>query len=224
MLRYFAFPDRVERMSSNNDRMKILEGFGVAASRDVKQWSDRQLDDGLSELRGKLEREFPSQLLDFYEPPLRERWSRDHKVKTVAGEVSVTVPGDNDDEDDEADSIQEQTAAPEARRSFQIQAKLVVIGAKMGFRVWVPRSDFGRVKDLVGEQDRGAFLDDLPLNADSVTMSTIEQIDVLWLRGRSIVRAFEVEHTTAVYSGPSENGGFDCPATKHARPPAHRGS
>ena len=200
MLRYFTFPDRVERMSSNNDRMKILVEFDVAASRDVKQWNDQQLDDGLGELRAKLEREFPSRPLDFYEPPLRERWSRDHKVKTVAGEVSVTIPSDDDD-DEEAEATQEQAAAPEARRSFQIQAQLVEIGAKMGFRIWVPRSDFGRVKDLVAEQDHGAFLDELPLNADSVTMSTIEQIDVLWLRGRSIVRAFEVEHTTAVYSG-----------------------
>ena len=33
------------------------------------------------------------------------------------------------------------------------------------------------------------------------TLKTIEQIDVLWLRKRSIVRAFEVEHTTSVYSG-----------------------
>ena len=30
---------------------------------------------------------------------------------------------------------------------------------------------------------------------------TIEQIDVLWIKGRSIVRAFEVEHTTSIYSG-----------------------
>jgi hypothetical protein len=40
-----------------------------------------------------------------------------------------------------------------------------------------------------------------PLNYDDTTLRTIEQIDVLWLRGRSIVRAFEVEHTTSVYSG-----------------------
>lgn len=42
---------------------------------------------------------------------------------------------------------------------------------------------------------------ELPLNYDDTTLRTIEQIDVLWLRGRSIVRAFEVEHTTSVYSG-----------------------
>ena len=45
------------------------------------------------------------------------------------------------------------------------------------------------------------LLERLPLNYDDTTLRTIEQIDVLWLRGRSIVRAFEVEHTTAVYSG-----------------------
>ncbi len=32
-------------------------------------------------------------------------------------------------------------------------------------------------------------------------MTTIEQIDVIWIKGRSIARAFEVEHTTAIYSG-----------------------
>ena len=45
------------------------------------------------------------------------------------------------------------------------------------------------------------LLDRLPLNYDDTTLRTIEQIDVLWLHRRSIVRAFEVEHTTSVYSG-----------------------
>lgn len=46
-----------------------------------------------------------------------------------------------------------------------------------------------------------AILESLPLNYDDTTLKTIEQIDVLWLRGRAIVRAFEVEHTTSIYSG-----------------------
>ena len=45
------------------------------------------------------------------------------------------------------------------------------------------------------------MLEDLPLNFDRTLMKTIEQIDVIWLKRRSIVRAFEVEHTTSVYSG-----------------------
>jgi hypothetical protein len=40
----------------------------------------------------------------------------------------------------------------------------------------------------------------LPLNYDETTLDTIERIDVLWLSGRSIAQAFEVKHTTAVYS------------------------
>jgi len=30
---------------------------------------------------------------------------------------------------------------------------------------------------------------------------TVENIDVLWIKGRFVVRAFEVEHTTSIYSG-----------------------
>ena len=45
------------------------------------------------------------------------------------------------------------------------------------------------------------FLETLPLNYDDTTLRTVEQIDVLWLKGRSMSRAFEIEHTTAIYSG-----------------------
>ena len=70
----------------------------------------------------------------------------------------------------------------------------------MGLSIWIPRADRGGV--LKEWKDGGQnLLERLPLNYDDTTLRTIEQIDVLWLRGRSIVRAFEVEHTTSVYSG-----------------------
>ena len=71
----------------------------------------------------------------------------------------------------------------------------------MGLKVWIPRADRVRVSGLMAERERAALLEDLPLNYDPSTLATIEQIDVLWLKGRSIARAFEVEQTTAVYSG-----------------------
>ena len=49
--------------------------------------------------------------------------------------------------------------------------------------------------------DHGALLDRLPLNYDDVTLKTVERIDVLWLKSRSIRRAFEVGHSTSIYSG-----------------------
>lgn len=45
------------------------------------------------------------------------------------------------------------------------------------------------------------LLEQLPLNYDTAKFKTIENIDVLWIKGRSIIRAFEVEHTTSIYLG-----------------------
>ncbi len=104
MLRFFAFPDRVERISSNKERRNILDAFSVAPSRETMKWSDRQLDDALVTLRSKLKETHPSGVFDFYEPSIKERWSRDRKVKTVEGEITVTVPG-ADDEHEDKDSI-----------------------------------------------------------------------------------------------------------------------
>jgi len=70
----------------------------------------------------------------------------------------------------------------------------------MGMQIWVPRSDRAKVLAEWRGEHR-PLLERLPLNYDETTLKTIEQIDVLWLKGRAIQRAFEVEHTTWVYSG-----------------------
>jgi hypothetical protein len=200
MLRYFAFPDRVERMSSNNDRHKILEAFEVGTVKQIQLMSDRQLDEALLTLRTQLQDKYVGQILDFYEQPLRAEWSSDQKVKTPAGEVTVTIPNDDDDQDT-LDPTADPLKAPDPRQSIQMQAHLAEIGAVMGYKIWIPRSDRVRVKELLSKNAILGCLEDLPLNYDTATLDTIEQIDILWLKGRSIARAFEVEHTTAVYSG-----------------------
>lgn len=89
---------------------------------------------------------------------------------------------------------------PEVRQSIQIQAKLSRVGAVLGFQVWLPAPGRARVSDLVPKQYT-ALVDEIPLSYDGIPIDTIKLIDVLWLHRRSIVRVFEVEHTTAVYSG-----------------------
>jgi len=199
MLRYFAFPDRVERMSSNNDRRRILEAFSIAPAKVTKKWSDQQLDSSLLDLRASLEKSIGTDLIDFYEPPLRERWVKAAKVVTPKGDATIVVP--DDDEDDEADPSNVGEVPPEQRESIRVQARLASIGATMGFSIWLPASDRARVASLVPDSVRQVFLEKLPLNYDQNTLGTISQIDVLWIKKQSIVRAFEVEHTTAVYSG-----------------------
>ena len=82
VLRFVAFPDRVERMTSNTHRQEILERFGIASEKQTRNWSDQQLDEALFNLRTKLQKEYPGQILDFYESPLKARWWPDEESPT----------------------------------------------------------------------------------------------------------------------------------------------
>jgi hypothetical protein len=118
---------------------------------------------------------------------------RPKQVKRADGPVDVTVPKDEPDSE-------HLTSGKAGRDSIKNQAELARLGEMMGFRIWLPRNDRAAVLQHWHASD-GALLDTLPLNYDDTTLETIEQIDVLWLKGRAIQRAFEVEHSTAIYSG-----------------------
>lgn len=116
-----------------------------------------------------------------------------HRVRRADKDVTVTVPK-------EAEADEGEATRPEIRESTKIQALLAELGSRMGLQIWVPRSDRASVL-AEWRGDHPPLLERLPLNYDDATLKTIEQIDVLWLKGRGIKRAFEVEHTTSVYSG-----------------------
>ena len=117
------------------------------------------------------------------------------RVRGEKKDIPVSVPTNEDSEDTEI--VAEQS---DVRESIKIQALLADIGAKMGMKIWIPRNDRSRVLSEC-KSGNPSILERLPLNYDETTLKTIEQIDVLWLKGRSIKRAFEVEHTTSIYSG-----------------------
>jgi hypothetical protein len=97
MLRYLVFPDRVERMSSVRERRKVLLAFRGLRERELKKWSDAQLDEALLKLRDELEKNYPGQILDFYELPLKARWA--------AGVEAADLP-------DEAGKVEESIETP----------------------------------------------------------------------------------------------------------------
>ena len=117
-----------------------------------------------------------------------------HTIHRLDRVVTVTVPQDAENET-EASSVRS-----EPRESIKMQALLASIGAQMGMKVWIPRADRAAVLAQWRDEDQ-ALIHILPLNYDETTLKTIEQIDILWLKRRAIVRAFEVEHTTSIYSG-----------------------
>ena len=116
------------------------------------------------------------------------------RVRGATKDITVTIPTEPDPEP-------ERSAAPAGvRESTRMQALLAEIGARMGMQIWIPRNDREAVL-AEWKGDHAPPLQRLPLNYDDVTLRTIEQIDVLWLKGRAIKRSFEVEHTTSIYSG-----------------------
>jgi len=119
-----------------------------------------------------------------------------HKVRRVDKIVSVSVPQDSPTEKNNGTP----PAQTDVRESIKMQALLAQIGAQMGMKIWIPKNDRAAVL-TEWKSDIKPVLETLPLNYDDATLKTIEQIDILWIKGRSIVRAFEVEHTTSIYSG-----------------------
>jgi hypothetical protein len=122
-----------------------------------------------------------------------------YKMRTKAGneeiETVVSVPA-VDEEDGP-----EEPALADGPTHTEIQWRLLDLGSQIGLKVWAPRSD--RSKTWGGRRvgDVANLLECLPNQFDKVTNKTIENIDVLWLAGQTIVAAFEVEHTTTIYSG-----------------------
>ncbi len=111
----------------------------------------------------------------------------------------------NTNPQEELDDIEETNDASEdeeyrPRESIEIQALVAQVGRIMGMNVWVPTRDRARVTASSKGGDL-VYLETLPFNYDDETLGTIEQIDVIWINGNFIERAFEVEHTTAIYSG-----------------------
>lgn len=107
----------------------------------------------------------------------------------------VTIP---EEEDKEQQPITEQH---EGTSHEEIQWLLLKLGSDLGLDVWVARNDRNREFNGQRFQDIPKLRKELPRQFDEVTNRTIELIDVLWLQGDAILAAFEVEHSTAIYSG-----------------------
>lgn len=134
-----------------------------------------------------------------YYSPVKELWrgefSAPQEVSTSNQPKEFIVTVASDDADEQLDES-------EVRESIKIQGLLAKIGEQMGFDIWLPNPDRVRVAKVWQPKDPRTLLTMLPLSYDKATQSTIGLIDVIWIKNkRSIARAFEVEHTTSIYSG-----------------------
>ena len=121
----------------------------------------------------------------------KSKWYNRKTAKTYKGNSSlVTVPEEKNTQEDEEETTH-----------HEIQYILLKLGSDLGLDVWVARND--RNKNFEGNyfKDIPRLREEIPKKFNEATNKTIELIDVLWLKEDSIVAAFEVEHTTTIYSG-----------------------
>ncbi len=124
-----------------------------------------------------------------------------YKLKGGSGseeiETVVSIPA----KEEEEQTVDLPSVGEEGPTHAEIQWRLLDLGSQMGLNVWAPRADRGKTWNSKALGGVPKMLASLPNQFNEATTKTIENIDVLWLSGQSIVAAFEVEHTTVVYSG-----------------------
>jgi type II restriction enzyme len=99
------------------------------------------------------------------------------------------------------DAVKLPASTADDRTHTQIQVWLRDLGRALGYQVWIAQNDRNR---MVGSGRLGdECLDRLPPVWDGrAGAEAVRLIDVLWLEATgNIVAAFEVEHTTSIYSG-----------------------
>src|SRR5579885_862560 len=89
-------------------------------------------------------------------------------IRTEVGEISVEVP----EREEPSQSNVEHPA--EVRDSLKMQAKVAQLGIVLGFSVWVPPSDRGRILELMPKECIDKVVSKLPVTFDPATVKTIE--------------------------------------------------
>lgn len=94
-----------------------------------------------------------------------------------------------------------ETLVSNERQHSQIQWLLAQLGQRFGYKVWIARND--RKYTWNGDALGNYSIDELPYfnGIGPKSQQMIELIDVVWLKGKAIVAAFEVEGSTSIYSG-----------------------
>jgi predicted RNA-binding protein len=124
---------------------------------------------------------------------IKKYWQRPRAYASKAG--MVTIPERYEEEVEKTEPSFEKITHEE------IQYLLLKLGSDLGLSVWVAKNDRNKEFNGITFKDIPKLREELPIQFDEATNRTIELIDVLWLQDEAIMAAFEVEHTTSIYSG-----------------------
>lgn len=196
-------PTKYISIVSINDRRKIIDTFSFknGPNFDRDSIGEKVILSNNAIIKGFKEKGIngsPRVISNFVYSKLLAYWKPSVEVmQTDSGEVTVNIPEDSEEEtvstENERDAIE----------SKMIQAKICHIGEQLGFKIWIPKNDRNGVLRNWAPK-AGTLLDELNVNLSGPALKTVKNIDVLWIETgfvHNIVRAFEVEHTTSIFSG-----------------------
>ena len=106
----------------------------------------------------------------------------------------VRRPDPSEHYPDESDAV---APGPILSEHVAMQCKLAYMGKKAGQKIWVPKSDQARLKSACSFSD---FEPEFSTGID-LPRAYFENIDVVWKEEYRIDAVFEVENSTAIYSG-----------------------
>ena len=124
----------------------------------------------------------------------KKYWAGPKLYGTPSGK-QVTIP------EDEESTADEGMAEPVQATHDEMQYLLLKLGSDMSLDVWVARNDRGKEFNGIHFRTIPNFRKELPMQFSDAANRIIQLIDVLWLHKNTILAAFEVEHTSSIYSG-----------------------
>jgi hypothetical protein len=137
-------------------------------------------------------------VLEFYEKfdDLYSILVREDKHEPIAQKEAnlVSRPDPDSHFPDEADAI---ALGPILSEHVSMQCKLAYMGKKAGQKIWVPKADQSRLRNACNFSE---FEPEFSTGID-LPKAYFENIDVVWKEEYRIDAVFEVENSTAIYSG-----------------------
>jgi hypothetical protein len=126
------------------------------------------------------------------------KWWNKYEQVRMHGDPEKQEEVESPPPDSTEQKCDEEDVKKEYFESSKVQAQIAKIGVALGFKIWVPANDKSKIKEISNLPD-DAFAESIPGTGDM--RQIVKYIDVLWIDKKMIVRAFEVEGTTAIYSG-----------------------
>lgn len=141
---------------------------------------------GFSAIESDRQKKFEGKYGDFYGLILKINEGKDSEIRTIGEQVLEKKIEVLDEEEEKEPTIHD-----------EIQWKLIKLGKAAGNDVWIPKNDQNKIfedklfRDFVLKEFEPGL--DIP--------KPIQNIDCVWRYGFQIKSAFEIEHSTTIYSG-----------------------